>query len=400
MIQVTGATLLGVEAHPVTVEVDLLRRLPQVVIVGLAAATVRESAERVRSAILASGIEFPRCRVVVSLAPADLRKEGPGLDLPIALGILGENRPAVYFGELSLSGDIRSARGILAVAELASRMGLPLVCAAEDAPFAARVCSEVYGATSLSEVVSWARGGDLPRSVPAQMVGAAPTLDFADIRGMSDETIGLVLDAARTRRPLLFVGPPGCSKTMLAARLPGLLPELTTAEGNELARIYDAAGFGAKSGGSRPFRAPHHTVSQAGLVGNAALRPGEATLAHRGVLFLDEITEFQRACLDTLEGVRHSGGVISLQRSTGSVRLPADFWLVAASNPCPCGFLGHSTRACACSEEMVARYQARWRHPLLADALLVKLSPLSGTAVLNGSPAPSTAELRRRIEVM
>lgn len=401
---IRAAALLGIDALPVTIEVDLLRRLPQVVIVGLPASTVRETADRARSAILSSGFDFPRCRVVASLAPADLRKDGTGYDLAVAVGVLAANgacpvdRPTLFAAELSLAGVLRPVRGIRAIAKLAQEQGWPLICAAEQARDAADECAEVYGANTLSEVVAHFCGSPMETVLAGEEVNdPAPWLDFTDVRG-NTEIIEQVCEAARTRRTILFVGPPGCGKIMLAARLPGLLPPLSETERLTLARIYDAAGFSHTGAAKRPFRAPHHTVSTAGLVGNSAFRPGEATLAHEGVLFLDEFAEFSRASLDVLSYVKRDRQVV-LQRSAGRVVLPADFWLVAASNPCPCGMLGHPTRPCTCSEDMVRRYQERLEHPILKGALRIELKPLSASEVLSDEPSNrwrSTAELRER----
>ncbi len=295
-------TLLGIDAIPVTVEVDFLRRLPSVAIVGLPSVSVRESADRVRSAMLISGFSFPRQRVVVSLSPADLRKDGTGFDLAIAAAILekaGHIPPVAeryaFIGELTLGGQVRPVRGAAAFAR--QHPEITLVCAEGMARKVAAMGGRAIGIQTLGQLGEVASLPLTPASANEETL--PPVVDFADVR----VDLGILQElalAARTRTPVILVGPPGCGKTMLAARCPGLLPDMTTEEVREVSVVQDAAGLlgDASLRRERPFRAPHHSISVAGMTGGALLRPGECSLAHRGVLFLDEVSEFPRQVMD------------------------------------------------------------------------------------------------------
>lgn len=413
-VVVRSGTLVGVDGEPVAVEVDLLRRLPAVVVVGLASAAVRESADRVRSAIQEAHFDFPKLRVVVNLAPADLRKEGSAFDLPIAVGVLAASgqvpteklSDTAFFGELSLEGNLRGLRGALPLALMAAQHGCSRVVLPLDALAQAAVVPgvEVLGAADLAEVAAWLRGTGALRTEAgdARVSGESATaaVDLSAVRGQARARRALEVAAAGGHN-LLMIGSPGCGKTMLAARMPSILPSLTFAEALDITRVHSVAGLIAPGSGlvaHRPFRAPHHSVSAAGLVGGASLMPGEVSLAHHGVLFLDELPEFQRNVLELLRGPLEDRQ-IRLSRLQGSVTLPASISLIAAANPCPCGFAGHPGRPCTCPPPMLERYRGRLSGPLLDRMdLQVWVQPVDTAHLVRGQPGESSAEVRARVD--
>jgi magnesium chelatase family protein len=413
---IASATLRGVEAMHIDVEVDLGGGLPSFTMVGLAEAAVRESRVRVEAAITNSGFIFPIARITVNLAPAHLRKDGTGFDLPMALAILCAHgsvpsdalERCLVLGELSLSGDVRPVRGALAAAEAARHAGRSIVLVApENGPEAALVRGvEVRAVRTLVDAVGFLRGSAerapvVPRREGAEAGGARPSApDLADVKGQHAARRAVEVAAAGGHN-LLFVGGPGAGKTMLARRLPGVLPALTHDEALEVTRIRSVAGLNIGGGlvVDRPFRAPHHSTTPPGLVGGGAAlpRPGEVTLAHHGVLFLDELPEFARPTLEALREPLESGEVV-LSRASGTLRYPARALLVVSMNPCPCGHAGDPRGLCRCRSIDIARYQARVSGPLLDRIdMHVHVPPVDLVALDDEAPGEATAPVALRV---
>lgn len=382
LAQVLSCAVLGLDGVPVQVQVDVANGGPLFLVVGLPDASVNESRERVRAAIKNSGLFFPLKRITVNLAPGDLRKEGPAYDLPIAIGLLqasdqitADLSDAMIIGELSLDGSVRHTNGVLSMAMQAQQAGLKrLFVPASDAPEAALITGlEVYPIESLFAVYAHLQG--LQPIAPqrttlefrADTAGDGGT-DFQEVRGQEHVKRALEIAAAGAHN-LIMTGPPGAGKTLLARAFPSILPQLTLNEALEVTRIYSVADMLPSDKPllrARPFRAPHHTISHAGLVGGGRWpRPGEISLAHRGVLFLDELPEFDARSLEAMRQPLEGERIVSISRAQGSLTFPANFLLLAAMNPCPCGYYGHPTKECTCASAQIVRYQKKISGPLL-----------------------------------
>lgn len=414
LAKVRSAALVGLDAHLVDVEVDISGGLPQFSVVGLPDATVKESRDRVRSALKNTGFHFPAKRITVNLAPAGVKKEGSGLDLAIAIGILvaeevipqANLEKCVLVGELSLDGRVKPITGALSFA-LACRTGHDLLLPTDNGVEAALVQGvNVYPLHTLPEAVEFLRGTQVivsTRTNPdlLESTRAANDEDYSDVRGQDHAKRALEV-AASGGHNVLMVGPPGSGKTMLARRFPSILPLLDLEEAIETTRVHSVAGQLAPERPLlrvRPFRAPHHSISDAGLVGGGTVpKPGEVSLAHNGVLFLDESPEFKRGVLEGLRQPLEDGHVV-LTRASGTLKYPARFMLIAAMNPCPCGYYGDRTRPCICTGTQIRRYRAKLSGPLL-DRLDIHLDvpPVPVRELRSELPASEgSAAIRARV---
>ena len=417
LARLESAAVLGVDAYPVHVEVDVGLGLPFFRMVGLPDASVRESRDRVRAAIRNSGFEFPSHRITINLAPADVRKAGSSFDLPIALGILAAEgvlrasdlARVVLVGELSLDGTIHAARGMLPVAAASRRRGadallLPAVNAAEAAVVDGLRLLPVSSLRQAVDVLNQPADAWPPAVTPPAFATGPEshdsTLDLRDLRGQPFARRALEVAAAGGHN-LLMIGPPGAGKTMLARRMPGILPPLAFEDSLECTAIHSVAGTlpaGVALLTERPFRAPHHTISDVALVGGGSSpRPGEISLAHHGVLFLDEMPEFSRHVLDVLRQPLEEGRIV-VARAARSVTFPARFVLVAAMNPCPCGYRTDPVRACRCTPQQVAKYRGRLSGPLLDRIdLIVDVQPVAVADLTSDANGEPSSAVRARV---
>ena len=415
LAKVLSSTVIGIDAYPVEVEVDIVRGLPSFTTVGLPETSVKESKERVKSAIKNSGYAFPDDRITVNLAPAHIKKEGTGFDLPIALGILGatgliprEKLGDFFFlGELSLDGRIKPVFGSLSMAIAARAAGYKCIIVPYDNRKEASAVDdmEVYGARNLSQVTEFIKGStELPKEVNnvADLFDAVDESKegFSEVKGQEHVKRGLEIAAAGGHN-IIMIGPPGSGKTMLARRLPSILPPMTLEEAIETTKVYSVVGL-LKANQAlvtrRPFRAPHHTISDAGLIGGGVSpRPGEVSLAHNGVLFLDELPEYKKHVLEVLRQPIEDH-CVTISRAASTMTYPAIFTLVAAMNPCPCGYTTDEKNQCVCTFQQIVRYRSKISGPLLDRIdLHVDVPAVSYKDLASFPQAESSKAIRQRV---